>query len=231
MTPGPVHPRPSLRRLAAELAALVRPSPFPVFAPGVLDALPRGDGGAVLVLPGATRGDGYTAGMRAFLAGLGHRPYGWGLGPNLGPTARLIRGAQARLAGLHAAHGPVSLVGYSMGGLFVRLLAARHPALVRQIVTVCSPFDRPAASLALPLEPVLGLWRGPDLRALSDEVARPPPVPATAIYSRDDGLVRWAHCRAGNAGDIAVSGCHVTMASNPQALLAIAERLARPPGA
>jgi len=221
---------PTWGRLAAEMVAQVRPSPFPVFPAAVLREMERGDGHAVLALPGILRGDGQTAKLRAFLGGLGYAAYGWDLGVNLGPTVALIEGATARLVALSENHGAVSIVGHSMGGLFARLLAARYPSRIRQIITICSPVDQPARSVRLPLEPLLGFWPGVDLRALTEEISATPLVPSTCIYSRDDGIVSWACCRdaRGNpADDIEVAGPHVTMVHNAEVLRVLTVRLAR----
>jgi pimeloyl-ACP methyl ester carboxylesterase len=221
-----------LERLLAEWLALARPSPFPVFDPET--RLPRGDGHAVLVLPASLRSDRQTVHLRTFLGELGYTPCGWGLGVNLGPTARVIDGIGARLAQLASLHGAVSLVGFSMGGLFARLLACRHPQQVRQVITVCSPIVAPARSVGIPLEPFLGLWPGVDLRALSAEIAAPLTVASTCIYSRDDGIVRWEHCRdpwTPECDNLEVRGCHVTMPHNRQVLDVLVARLARPHGA
>jgi pimeloyl-ACP methyl ester carboxylesterase len=217
-------------RLAAEMVALACPSPFPVFDATALGEFVRGDGHAVLVLPASLRSDRQTAQLRAFLGGLGYAARGWGLGVDIGPTAWLLRGTLARLAELAARHGPVSLVGFSMGGLFARLLAARAPTQVRQVITVCSPVVEPASSLWIPLEPLLGLWPGVDLRALAGEIAAPPRVPSTCIYSRGDGIVRWRHCldpALPSDDHVEVSGQHVTMPHNAQVVRILAARLAR----
>ncbi|HUD24580.1 MAG TPA: alpha/beta hydrolase [Burkholderiaceae bacterium] len=226
----PERGRLRFEHLTAEVVALASPSPFPVFDAATLRELARGDGHGVLVLPASFRSDRQTARLRAFLGGLGYAAYGWDLGVDLGPTAPMVRGTAERLAELAARHGAVSLVGFSMGGLFARLLAARDPAQVRQVITVCSPIVEPARSVWIPLEPVLGLWPGVDLRALAAEIAAPPPVPSTCIYSRDDGIVRWTHCldpSASSDDNIEVSGRHVTMPHNAQVVRILAARLAR----
>ncbi len=218
-------------RLAAEWLALARPSPFPVFDAGTRQHLARGDGHAVLVLPASLRSDRQTVQLRAFLTELGYAACGWDLGVNLGPTARVIGAMSEQLAALASQHGAVSLVGFSMGGLFARLLACRHPERVRQLITVCSPIVEPARSVWVPLEPFLGLWPGIDLRALSAEIAAPAAVASTCVFSRDDGIVRWEHCRDPRNADcdnVEVSGCHVTMPHNRQVLQILAARLARP---
>jgi pimeloyl-ACP methyl ester carboxylesterase len=221
--------RPPLRRTVVEAVALVGPAAKPAIE-SLLAGVPRGDGHAVLVLPALLRGDGYTAHLRQFLTTIGYAPHGWNLGVNIGPTRRLLDGAADRVAKLSDQHGRLSLVGFSMGGLFARWLSLRMPERIRQVVTVCSPIHQPARNFWLPLEPFLGLWPGVDLPALTEEIAQPLPVPGTFLFSRDDGLVNYAVCRDGRAApedNIEIDGPHVLIARNPQVLTIVAHRLAR----
>lgn len=212
------------------MRVLFRPAPAADLA-AMAPALPRGDGHPVLVLPCSGRADDYTDALRALLLALGYRAQGWGLGVNRGPTARLMAGAAALLDDLAARHGPVSLVGFSMGGLLARLLAGRAPGAVRQVITAGSPSRQPARSTFLPMGTLLRLWFGPGLDALAKEVGRPLPVPVTSVFTRDDGIVSWECCRdpAAPEGDVEVAGPHVTLSTNPEVARAIAGRLARPP--
>jgi pimeloyl-ACP methyl ester carboxylesterase len=101
---------------------------------------PRGDGHAVLVIPGLGASDRSTLILRRFLSTLGYATYGWGLGRNIGPTARVVSGLPERLDEFRARHdGPVSVIGWSLGGIFARQLARRHPDAVRQVITLASP--------------------------------------------------------------------------------------------
>jgi pimeloyl-ACP methyl ester carboxylesterase len=193
--------------------------------------LPRGDGHAVLVLPAALRGDGLTREARSLLARLGYAAYGWDLGIDFGPTPRLVRGCQRRLAALAARHGPVSLLGFSMGGLFARWLAVRTPWLVRRVITVGSPFRSPLASTALPSGLLCSLWGGAArVRSLAATIARPLRVPGTFLYSRRDGLVAWECCRdpMPASDNVEFSGCHISMVRSPEVLRIVGDRLARP---
>src|SRR5258708_31035785 len=222
--------RPSLRRTAAEFVALLLPSTLPEFESTAPQDPAHGDGYAGLGLPAIFRGDGNTLDVRGLLAGLGYAAYGWNLGINVGPTARLISGVAQCLARLSIEHGAVSVVGYSMGGLFARLLAVRYPSRVRQVITVCSPINQPARSVWIPLDPFLGFWQGVDLHALSAEIAAPLRVPSTCVYSRDDGIVSWAGLRdpeGAGVNNVEVSGCHVAMGHNPETLRVLANCLAR----
>lgn len=219
----------NLATACREFATFLLPSRTVALDP-LLAAAPRGDGHAVLVLPASLRGDPYTTGVRNLLSALGYLPYGWELGVNLGPTAHLLHGAADRLAELSQRHGPVSVVGFSMGGLFARWLAQRAPTQVRRVITVCSPFSDPASSLFVPVDRLLRLWPGVDLRGLAEEVARPLPVPGSFLFSRDDGVVAWEHCcdQAPGAENVEISGPHVLIAQNPQILRIVAQILARP---
>jgi pimeloyl-ACP methyl ester carboxylesterase len=223
--------RPALSRTLAEAAALpLRARPDPGVA-DLLARMPRGDGHAVLVLPSSLSGDWQTETIRQFLGTLGYRAFAWDLGINLGPTPKVVAELPARLAALAEVRGPVSVVGFSMGGLFARWLGVRAPALVRGVVTVCSPFRAPTESLFLPLEKVAEAWWGPEFRALAEEMARALTQPATFIYSRDDGIVSWESCRDTDRPDdnIETSGPHVTIAQNLDVFRIVAERLARLP--
>jgi pimeloyl-ACP methyl ester carboxylesterase len=219
--------RPSLRLTVAEAVAFVRPAPK--FSCEVLKAMaPKGDGHAVLVLPVLLRGDACTAHVRRFLSAIGYAAHGWNLGVNIGPVKRLLDGAADRRIELSDEHGPISLVGFSMGGLFARWLALRMPDRARQVITVCSPIRDPQRNFWLPLHP--GLWPGVDLEKLTDEVTQPLPVGGTFLFSRDDGLVNWEACWDASVppGDnIEISGPHVLIARNPQVMSILAERLAR----
>lgn len=220
--------RPDLRRTLAEGMALIQPAPR-LDLSGLIATAPRGDGHCVLVLPALGCGDPYTQHIRTFLDRIGYTAQGWNLGVNIGPSKRLLDGAMQRLQALSSEHGPVSIVGFSMGGLFARWLALRMPDRVRQVVTVCSPIHQPARNFWLPLEPFLGVWRGHDVRALAEEVARPLPVRCTALYSRADGLVNWRACldESCREDSVEITGPHVLIACNPQVITLIAERLAR----
>lgn len=100
-----------------------------------------GDGHGVLVLPGFLAGDSSTIVLRTVLGVHGFRARGWRMGPNIGPTAQLWSGSRRRLTDLFADAGrPVTLIGHSLGGIFARELARAHPEMVRQVITLGSPY-------------------------------------------------------------------------------------------
>jgi len=186
-----------------------------------------GSRGVVLAVPPLFCGDWQTRILRAALSRAGYAAFGWGLGADWGPTPQLMDGLESRLVALAADHGPVSLLGLSMGGLFCRWLGFRHPACVRQVITVCSPFRSPLDSFWLPLRPALSLWPVPGLAGLAETLERPLPVPCTCLYSKRDGIVAWRSCfdpsRPGDSFEIA--GSHVTIGNDPSVTAIVLNRL------
>src|ERR1700751_2170672 len=118
----------------ADHAALLLATP-------VLAAAPRGDRHGVLVVPGLFASDSSTLPLRGYLRWLGYDVRGWDLGRNRGPTEEVLAGMpRALLAHARRTGGPVSLVGWSLGGVYARELARRHARHVRQVITLGSPF-------------------------------------------------------------------------------------------
>jgi pimeloyl-ACP methyl ester carboxylesterase len=198
----------------------------------VLQAAPRGDGHPVLVLPGWLASDTSTRALRWFLRDRGYHAHGWRLGRNHGPTSEIVSGLAARLGALRARHGRrISLVGWSLGGIYARELARRRPDDVRQVITLASPFRDPDATSALITR--LAGRRPPRAPDVIERLRSPLPVPTTAIYSRTDGIVAW-QCSVQEAGpqteNIEVEASHVGLGVNPAVLYAIADRLAQPEG-
>jgi pimeloyl-ACP methyl ester carboxylesterase len=162
----------------------------------LLRDVPRGDGHAVLVLPGLLAGDFSTVPLRRFLRTLCYDARGWKLGINRGPRSGLREQLRKRLLYLADRHGrPVSLVGWSLGGIYGRELARAHPERVRLVITLGTPFRDISASHAARLVPIRPggrpLREAHELRAA---LRRPLPVPSTSIYSRTDGIVAWRSC-------------------------------------
>lgn len=229
--------RPSRTRLAwleqralLELGALVAVSP-------VAHLGRRGDRHPVLVLPGLTATDLSTAPLRWHIDAWGFESHVWGLGRNMGPTPEVVRGLRARLNELHTKSGRrVSLVGWSLGGIYARFLARELPDAVRQVVTMGSPYrmvtgDRSTASpLTDRLRPSFD-ERMRAARAVPEEQRRPLGVPATSIYSRSDEVVDWRYCidSVGSTREnVEVRSPHIALGYNPGVLFVVADRLSQP---
>ncbi len=144
MRPGPqdsdrLRP-PGLGLLLAEARSLFELNLSLLLSP-VLMRAPRGDGHPVLALPGFLASDLSMAPMRRYLSELGYDAHALRMGRNLGGMSRMRQGLRARLAEIHAASGrKVSLVGWSLGGVYARHLALEAPEMVRNVITLGSPF-------------------------------------------------------------------------------------------
>jgi hypothetical protein len=205
----------------------------------ILRRAPRGDGHSVLVFPGLMASDYSTRLLRWYLRDLGYRAHGWKLGTNVGPTDEILDGIVGRVRAVHRASGrPISLIGWSLGGIYAREMARRFPDAVRQVITLGSPFamtDRRqsnARGMYEAFSPTHSA-RIEGLRVPEDQ--RPPIlVPATSIYSTADGIVPWQSCvdrPRSRAENIRVPGSHIGLGHNPRVLQIIADRLAQPAGA
>ncbi len=177
-----------------------------VFGVGsLIAAAPSGDGHPVLVLPGFGGGDVSTRPLRHALGRLGYAPHGWAHGVNRGLRPDTLRSLRTRLAELARVDGRrVSIIGWSLGGLYAVALARSAPRHVRGVITLGSPH----AGRAVP--------------AL---------VPMTSVYSRADQIVPWPSSRvdgAGRAENVEVPGSHLGLGHNPAALAVIADRLSQP---
>jgi pimeloyl-ACP methyl ester carboxylesterase len=227
---GGVPEQPSRWLLVTEPArSLLQLNTVPFALPWLMRA-PKGDGHGVLVLPGLLATDGSTRPLRAFLGRLGYDVRGWRLGRNLGPTAALIEAMRGAVMDLVAdTGGPVSLVGWSLGGIYARELARERPALVRRVITLGSPFR-----LANPGVARDGRSSALGKPSVPGEEALPLAVPSSALFSRLDGIVSWPTCTDEPSDlheNIEVRCAHLGFGVDPPTLWAVADRLAQAPGA
>jgi pimeloyl-ACP methyl ester carboxylesterase len=201
-------PRPADLQIAMTREARAAPefAAFAMAAGPLLATLPRGDGHPVLVLPGLGGNDASTTPLRWFLGQLGYRSYGWGLGRNRGFGRHVTDGLDELLAAKRE-RGPVSVIGWSLGGLHAVDLAQRRPDAVRSLITLGSP---------------VGRYRRP-----------PSAIPTTSIYSRTDAIVPWRSSvisADGSHENIEVRGSHLGLGHNPAVVVVVADRLAQQPG-
>ena len=203
----------------------------------LLSLTAKGDGHPVLVLPGLMAGDDSTIPLRKFLEGRGYAVRGWGLGLNRG----LRDGVQDRLLDLVRDFSDVrgrkiSIVGWSLGGIYAREIAKLLPDRVRSVITLGSPFAGDPRSTNARRVYELASGHSADVAhdKFGGSIGEPPPVPTTAIYSRTDGICAWQGCvekSSARSESIEVEGSHCGMAVNPAAVFAIADRLSQPEGA
>jgi pimeloyl-ACP methyl ester carboxylesterase len=150
----------------------------------------------VIVLPRLGADDRSTVAIRSFLSSLGYDVHGWSRGRNIQASDTDMPAIVAQVSRLRTETGlPVSLIGWSRGGIMAREAAREIPTAVRMVIILGSPFAAPGASN------VGGVWRlltgGKNATPTPDRIkllARPIPVPATSIYTRSDGVVAWQAC-------------------------------------
>jgi pimeloyl-ACP methyl ester carboxylesterase len=228
-------PKPSLLLAACEIGRVSVEYPSSLLVDALVPASDEGQGRPVLVLPGFYSPDGATRRCRSHLRRLGYQPHGWGLGRNYGLTDDILDGVLDRFDELDARHGePLSVVGWSFGGLLARWVAHQRPDRVRQVVCLGSPYRREGEhTRTTPLFERTARTHGLSDRALEvvETLRQPLPVPVTAIYSKTDGIVNWRGCAldAEDGENIAVPSSHVGLVSNPVALAVLADRLAQDP--
>jgi pimeloyl-ACP methyl ester carboxylesterase len=224
-TPRLLSPLDLLRewRVLVDLAAAARER-------HAVDTMPRGHA-AVMVIPGFGAADGATAVLRRRLGRLGHQVSGWGLGINRGRVETDVPRLLPRFDQLHSAsETPVTLVGWSLGGVIAREIARARPGQVREIIALGSPL------IGGPKYTFTARWyarQGLDLdrverKVAEREAANPLPCPMISVYSRRDGMVHYAASIDPGTTDetIEVSCSHLGMCIAPEVLALIARRLA-----
>ncbi len=208
-----------------------------------LGTAPRGDGQPVLVLPGLLAGDSSTTILRSYLSLLGYKTYKWHLGRNVGPTAAVRAGLADTIARVSRRNrATVSVIGWSLGGIYARELAHSHPEQVRQVITLASPYrlrhpDQSRAHGAFVRYSHLHTVDPDSTEAVSAlshrRSALPVPVPSSSFYSRTDGIVSWQHCiepQSDTAENVRTFTSHLGIGFDPHVLWAVADRLALPEG-
>jgi triacylglycerol lipase len=208
--------------------------------------IPRGDGSAVVVVPGFLGTDLYLTEFRAWLARIGYTPFFSGIGFNAEcPNLLLKQRLRETIQNAYRATGrKVHLVGHSLGGVLARAAAAQMPGRIASVISMGAPFRgvsaHPSVLRAAELVRSQILARHgngvlPDcytaactcafLDALTKRL--PKSVTQTAIYTRNDGIVDWRVCRTGKPGiDFEVSATHIGLAFNPTVYSVVAHRLA-----
>ncbi|HEY0858624.1 MAG TPA: alpha/beta hydrolase [Albitalea sp.] len=179
------------------------------------DALPAGDGHPVVIFPGLATDRHSIGPLKGF----------W-----LDELSRHV----CELTSEH--DDSVSLVGWSLGGIYARELAKKLPRRVRQVVTIGTPFAGTAEQTNVAWVYRLVNGQKPALdEALVERLRTPPAVPTTSIYSRTDGVVAWQACLnpepLPHVENIEVDGSHCGLGWNPKVLSIVADRLRQPEGA
>lgn len=238
MVPPENLTRPHPLKALTEMRAIAEIGSFVATRKILRKYAPSGDGHPVLVIPGFMSGDGLTRSMRRFLEELGYDPYPWKQGTNVGLRDETCAKLEQRIADMHKATGhKVSLIGHSLGGVYVRAIAHRQPQHVRQIITLGTPFnhsfEQPDPNSGGALARAYGRLNAgahADELPKSKQMSFSPTVPSTSVYSEGDGIVCWEHCldvSNDQTENICVPGSHSGMNHNPLVMHVIADRLAQ----
>ncbi len=208
----------------ADIPALMVAAPFLLTAP-------RGRRHGVVVLPGFGADDTSTFFIRRYLSMLGYDVHGWNRGRNIRRPGADFPAVIGQIRKLRAQTGlPVSLVGWSRGGIMAREISRQIPEDVRMVITLGSPFADPTANNIGVVWKLLTGEDAPGSPARLLELAKPIAVPATAIYTRADGVVAWRAClepAGAQAENVEVRSTHIGLGFHAPALWVIADRLAQ----
>jgi pimeloyl-ACP methyl ester carboxylesterase len=200
----------------------------------------EGQGQPVIVFPRQGTGSESTVPLRRSLENAGFKPHDWGHGTDQGPRAmglsRWLRKLEECVIDVfEVTQQPVTLLGWGLSGFYARELAKRANPLVRQVITLGTPFNTAADPQRRC--PVFALLDGGPERmplAVRHRLRQCPPVPCTSIYSRDDGVVQWEQCvekEAAHTENIELAGVrHEQLAAHPRTLEVVSHRLAQPEG-
>jgi pimeloyl-ACP methyl ester carboxylesterase len=225
-----VHPksgdcaRPALPLLLREMGAFASMRAKAAFAQAVPTNV-KGDGRDIVVLPGFMASDTTTARLRKSLESSGFRAHGWGLGRNFGVKADIFDRLDKRLDRL-GAQQPITLIGWSLGGLIAREYAKHAPDRIAQVITLGSPFSGdPRANNAWRLyEWVAG--HSVDAPPIAAVPNVKPPVSTIALWSRRDGVVS-PRSACGEPGEtdsnIELQCSHMAFVADPVAIRAICQ--------
>lgn len=240
---------PRLRHSVMELGRVILEMGSTAMLGPLLRTLPDGDGHSIMTLPGFMGADGSMSQLRKFLNQRGYNAIPWGLGRNAAEVRSqniddfLDHRADTEdvIADLvekefNATGRKVTLIGWSLGGLYAVALAHRCPQWVRQAITLGTPYGDPRGTA---LYSVMGnLYNNEvDDAALERWVAHTYSggelrVPVLALHSESDGIVGAGIARC--QGDpryvtnVAVMASHVGFPFNPLVFAVIANHLVEP---
>lgn len=221
-------PNPALKflepRALLEAASLVPAAPF-------LAKQAKGDGRQIMLLPGFMADERAMWPLQRYLQYLGYEALPWGIGRNNGrPEQDAVRVLE-RIDGVRRGDEPITLIGWSLGGVIAREVARQRPDLVREVITLGTPVEGGPKYTTTSRK--FAENNGIDLDALEQRIheinAHGIDCPLTVLYSRSDGIVDW---RAAidrynpQARHKRIRGSHLGMAFNPVVWRFVARTLA-----
>ena len=237
--------RPHGAHTAIEFRAFLEAASLPWALPWLLRA-PRGDGHPVLLLPGFMAGDVSMIALEIFLRNRGYDVSTWGFGRNIGFQPKHAKALEQKIRYMHHKTGKkVSLVGWSLGGVFSLYGAHQAPECVRSVITLGSPVSTDSSGernvprflkamyrlVAHPMGTMVHQNR-PEGKLLTRGATLSTPL--SCLYGIGDGVVPPQGATID--GDptlhenIRVPASHLGMGFNPMVMWIVADRLAQAEG-
>jgi pimeloyl-ACP methyl ester carboxylesterase len=205
----------------------------------------RGDGSAVVTIPGFMGSDLYQSEFRFWLRRIGYRPYASRIGRNINCLQKSGEKLVTTIEKAHRQTGRrVHVIGHSLGGLLARSASSLRPDLVASVTTLGSPirainahpavievseFVRDTIQMRHQRDdanadcfsgkcscPIVQMAREPNLQG----------IPVFAIHTKTDGVVHWEVCIDDEAHEnVEVRGTHCGLAFNPEVFTHLARFL------
>ena len=200
--------------------------------------VPRGDGRAVLLVPGFLSGDWSMRLMHGWLQRIGYRSHLSGIYLNVLHSEAMLAGLRHQMAKIQKDDpAPVTLIGHSRGGLLAKVLSQRRPKSVEQVIALGSPLadftdvtfvTRAAVGLVTTANEI-GFGRRLHAEGrFAHDLRLTPVVPTTSIYTRSDTVVNFRSCLRPDIPAISVWGSHNGLVVNPEVYRLLGRLLARP---
>ena len=223
--------RPSLLSTFRELGTPLEFLKFPWMTPGLARA-PRGDGRKIVLLPGFTAPEASMQPLALYLKYLGYDAATWGLGINGGQVDALTQEFGQKIKDMaDASSAPVTLIGWSLGGIIARETARLFSESVREVITLGTPLI--GGPKYTSIGKLYAIKEGMDMDAFEQEVHARNSIglsqPLTVIYSKSDGIVGWQAARDvynDQARNIEVRSTHFAFGANATVWKIIADTLA-----
>jgi len=196
--------------------------------------LATGDGHPVFVIPGLLSNDLMTKPLRTLLERVGYTVYGWELGINLADFDD-VKILDKTLNTIYEKHNQkVSIIGWSLGGLYARKICADNLDKVRQIITLGSPF-RSLDAQGAAMTTLKILYRSNEIpipaehKEWAEKLKDPLAIKTSSLYSKKDGIVPWMLCRESIEDELhqnhEIVSSHTGMVYNIQAIKIILNKL------
>ena len=208
--------------------------------PALQREAPQGDGHPVLVIPAFTANDWLNAPLRHILSKKGYKTYGWKGGINLGLKEKKSQHLRKRLKEIYEMNGnqKVTIIGHSLGGFYARALAQEFPDMVRDVITIATPFgigmkkDGPPPTVLTVIEKLSDAKYSMKNKGVPERMLTPPSAPTTSIFSKQD-IGDWKLCLNPNtplSENIEIEATHLGSILSKETVAIILDRLAQPDG-